>query len=154
MNKYRTLLVFLIFLLPSMSCVAEEQIKVPIFEIEVTLTSEARQKLLSSGESIKGAIYFDGNGTPLPNVKTAPFRDVFLGNYEFEIEKEGIIRIHDATISKEAYSRLDDENYFYFLNVYSGRRVFKNNVLRGGYADGRFEDLKAGKKIQISCGLL
>jgi hypothetical protein len=143
----------MVFLFPLMSIATEEIIKVPVFEIEVTLTNEAREKIQSSGETIKGAIYFDGNGTPLPNIKTAPFRDVFLGKYEFELEKEGVIKISDATVSMEAYSRLDDQNYFYFVNVYSGRRVFKNNVLRGGYADGRFEDLKAGKKIQISCGL-
>ena len=153
MKKYRTLLGFLIFLFPLMSCVAEEQIKVPTFEIEVMLTSEAREKLQSSGKSIKGAIYFDGNGTSLPNVKTAPFRDVILGNYEFELEKEGVIKVSNATISKEAYSRLDDKNYFYFVNVYPGRRVFKSNVLRGGYADGKFEELKAGNKIKINCGL-
>src|SRR6266545_2727589 len=35
----------------------------------------------------------------------------------------------------------------FFINVYSGRRVFKDNVLDGGYADGRASDLNPAKPI-------
>jgi hypothetical protein len=133
---------------------ADEKIQVPVFVIEVSLSSEAREKITMSGESIKGSIYFDGDGTPLPDVKTAPLRDVFLGKYEFELEKEGSITINNASISKEAYERLKDKNYHYFVNIYSGRRVFENNILNGGYSDGRLEDLLAGKKIIVFCDLL
>lgn len=133
---------------------ANDKIPVPKFVIAVTLSSEATEKLKISGESIKGTIYFDGDGTPLPDVKTAPFRDVFLGKYEFELEKEGSVTIKNASISKEAYTRLKDKNYHYFVNVYSGRQIFENNILAGGYSDGRLKDLLDGKMIKVSCDLL
>ncbi len=124
---------------------------VPEFSITITLDELTKEKLNQAGESIKGVIYFDGDGTPLPGVKTAPMRDVVLGSHEFELENPGTLKIDSATISSEAYSRLSDKNYHFFINVYSGRRAFKNNVLDGGYAQGRFEDLNAGKSIKIHC---
>jgi hypothetical protein len=129
-------------------------IDVPQFSITITLDEPASNKLKQAGESIKGAIYFDGDGTPQPGVKTAPMRDVILGSFEFELEESGTIKIDNAVISAEAYSRLSDENYHFFINVYSGRKSFKNNVLSGGYGDGRFKDLQAGKNIKIHCSLL
>ena len=132
----------------------EKTIDVPPFSITITLDEAASKKLKQAGESIKGAIYFDGDGTPQPGVKTAPMRDVILGSFEFELEEPGTIKIDNAVISAEAYSRLSDENYYFFINVYSGRKSFKNNVLSGGYSDGRLKDLEAGKNIKIHCALL
>jgi len=128
-----------------------EQLAVPAFSITITLDDEARAKLTNAGETIKAAIYFDGDGTPVPGVKTAPHRDVFLGTYEFELNESGTIQIEDATISAEAYSRLSDKDYHYTINVVSGRRSFENNVLDGGYAQGRHSELDAGKPIKITC---
>ncbi len=127
---------------------------VPEFAIHISLTEAATEKLHSAGETIRGAIYFDGDGTPLPDVKTAPHRDVVLGSYEFELHQAGEVRVSDAVISQEAYGRLSDTNYHFFVNVYSGRRAFQNNVLDGGYADGRLSDLDPEKPIEIKCDLL
>ena len=111
-------------------------VAVPEFTIRIALTEAAARGLSEAGETIRGSVFFDGDGTPLPNVKTAPMRDVFLGSYRFELEKPGELRIADAVISEEAFSRLSDTNYHFFVNVYSGRRVFPNNVLRGGLCEG------------------
>lgn len=64
------------------------------------------------------------------------------------------MRVTDAKISKEAVGRLSDPNYHFFINVISGRRVFKDNVLDGGYADGRASDLNPAKPIVVRCGPL
>ena len=131
-----------------------KQIAVPTFSIAIRLDKAAEDKLRGARETIKGAVYFDGDGTPLPGVKTAPHRDVFLGTHEFEIDKPGTIRIEGATISGQAHSRLSDENYHFTINVFSGRRSFKNNVLDGGIAHGRLRDLVGEKTVQIHCKLL
>jgi hypothetical protein len=133
---------------------ADERIPVPEFVLEISLTDEADRKLEQAGESIKGTIYFDGDGSPLPDTKTAPFRDVFLGQHGFELEKAGTLTIKKASVSREAFSRLKDSNYHYVVNVYSGRRVFARNMLSGCHAYGRVDELKAGKRIEIRCGLL
>jgi len=162
---YKQIILLGIFLLLLIGCNASdptpaleneeiEKLTVPTFSIHIRLTQAARNKLKSSGETIKGSVYFDGDGTPLPDVKTAPFRDVYLGKVEFETKGDGIVTISNAVISTTAHSRLSDKNYHYFVNVYSGRHVFENNILSGGYAQGRFHDLEENKTITISCDLL
>ncbi|HSM93529.1 MAG TPA: hypothetical protein VLT47_11645 [Anaeromyxobacteraceae bacterium] len=133
---------------------ANRDVSVPPFDVEVQLTDAASQKLEAAGETIKVAIYFDGDGRRRRGEETAPFRDVFLGSHEVELHQQGRIRITDARISKEAIGRLSDPNYHFFINVVSGRRAFKDNVLGGGYADGRMTDLNPAQPIVVRCRAL
>ncbi len=161
-NMKKKKLIFLSLLLCFVSCGRQSGssvslwpiILVPEFKIRVSLSEAAVQKLRDAGETIRGVVYFYGDGTPLPNVKTAPHRDVILGSYEFELREPGELRVSDAVISQEAYGRLSDTNYHFFINVYSGRRAFQDNVLNGGYADGRLGDLDSKTPIEIKCDLL
>jgi hypothetical protein len=129
-------------------------IPVPAFTIRIVLTQDAAEKLAGAGETIHGSIYFDGDGTPLPNVKTAPWRSAFLGWYEFEMSGPGEVTVSDAVISQEAYDRLSDTNYHFTINVSSGRRAFTDNVLDGGVAGGRLTNLDSNRPFEIKCGLL
>ena len=92
---------------------------------------------------------FDDDGSPLPGAKTAPFWDVFLGQHDFEMEKAVAVTVRSASVSKEAFQRLEESNFRYFVNVYSGRRVFAKNILACTHADGRIADLQPGKRIEI-----
>jgi hypothetical protein len=132
----------------------DEKIPVPVFSISIDLSDNAKEKLKNSGETIKGSIVFDGDGEPISGIKTAPHRNVVLGIHKFELSKPGTINIADAVISKEAYMRLTDQNYHFTINVFSGRKVFENNILDGGYADGRVLDFKENNLVKISCRLL
>jgi hypothetical protein len=127
---------------------------VPPFDIQVTLSDAARQKLETAGETIKVAIYFDGDGAPQPGEKTAPSRQVYLGKHVVELRQPGRIRIAEARISEEAVGRLSDPNYHFTINVFSGRRVFSDNVLRNGYAAGLASDLNPTTPIILTCDLL
>jgi hypothetical protein len=129
-----------------------DMIPVPPFQIRIILSDDAAQKLNESGETIKGAVYFDGDGTPKEGEETAPFRAVFLGSYNFELKKPGLENVSEAKISNEAFARLSDRNYHYTINVFSGRHVFKNNILRDGVAVGRIGDATKSP-IEVRCTL-
>jgi hypothetical protein len=131
----------------------EPQMSVPSFQIQITLSDRAAKKLRDAHETIKGAVYFDGDGTSRPDEYTAPMRPVVLGSYYFELPEAGTVSVTDATISQAAFKRLTDQDYYYTLNVYSGRRAFKDNVLSGGYSETHIsEALK--QPIQVTCDLL
>ena len=148
-------LLILIALLPLTSFKAQSHITVPEIVLNITITEAAAIKLSQSGESISGVFYFDGPGTPYPpNRKTAPFRSVFLGSYRFEVMQAGEFRFTDAVISKEAYNRLSDKNYYFTLNIVSSRKAFEDNLLRGGFAAGRVEDFKLDRPINVNLSLL
>ncbi len=132
---------------------SESTIPVPPFQIRVTLSDAAATKLRDAGEIIKGAVYFDGDGTPKYHEETAPFRAVILGVYQFETREAGIISISNAVISEEAFERLSDSNYYFTINVFSGRRAFKDNILDDGYAQGHIRDT-INAPIEVFCDLI
>jgi len=51
---------------------------------------------------------------------------------------------------KEAFKRLTNSDYYFTVNVFSARRVFKDNILDGGYAEGHISDATKSP-IQIKC---
>jgi hypothetical protein len=132
----------------------EAKIPVPSFQIKVTLSDAAAKKLRDAGESIKGFVIFDGDGTPKNHEdSTGGGRAVELGSYWFETAEAGVVSVTDAVILDEAFRRLSDADYYYTINVFSGRRVFRDNILDGGYAEGHISDaVKA--PIEIRCDLL
>jgi|GEM_PF-2492649 len=130
------------------------QLAVPSFLIHVTLSDAAAKKLHDAHEMINGAVWFDGDGYSRPGEYTAPMRPVVLGGrYEFELDQPGVVSVDHATVSEEAFKRLTDTDYYYTINVYSGRRAFKDNVLDCGDAGGRISEATK-KPIQITCDLL
>ena len=131
----------------------ELQMPVPAFQIQITLSETAAKKMSDAGESVAGCIIFDGDGRKKHNEHTAPERDVPLGYYEFERKFDGVLYITNATIAKEAFERLTNPDYFFTVNVYSGRHVFENNILDDGYAEGHISDA-VKSPVQIKCDLL
>ena len=130
------------------------QTPVPPFQIRITLSEAAAQKLHDAHETIKCAVWFDGDGHSRPGEYTAPSRPVVLsGGYDFELDQPGVVSVDHATVSQEAFKRLTDIDYYYTVNVYSGRHAFKNNVLSGGYAGGHISEAKS-KPVEITCDLL
>ena len=116
------------------------------------LSNAAAKKLRDARESIKGFIDFDGDGIPKKNEYTAPNRPVVLGCYQFEVKEAGDVPVANAYISAEAAKRLTDSDYYVTINVFSGRRAFKDNVLDGGFAEMRISQATKGS-IQINCDL-
>jgi hypothetical protein len=131
----------------------DTKIPVPPFQIKIMLSDAAAKKLRDAGESIKGAVYFDGDGTRKDHEDTAPFRAVVLGVYNFETTGAGGVSVSNAVISEEAFHRLSDSNYYYTVNVFSGRRAFKNNVLDCGDAEGQISNA-VKSPIEITCDLI
>ena len=130
------------------------QLPVPTFQIRVTLSDSAAKKLRDAHETIKVAVWFDGDGDSRPGEYTAPMRPVVLSRgYDFELDQPGVVSVDHATVSQEAFNRLTDKDYYYTINVYSGRHAFENNILGGGFADGHISEATK-KPIEIKCDLL
>jgi len=130
--------------------VKESTMPVPTFQIRITLSEDAATELSDAEESIHGVVYF--GGTRAGTDARDPSSWVELGSYQFETMEAGIISVSDAVISEGAFQQLKDPNYIYTIYVFSGGRVFKRNVLGGGYMTGLIgEAVKA--PIEISCNL-
>lgn len=82
-----------------------------------------------------------------------PLRSVYLGVYSFQRAGACTVFVTNAVISAEAVQRLTNSDYYYTVNVASGRHVFADNILDGGFAAGHISDaVKA--PIEIKCDLI
>lgn len=106
-----------------------KQVKGNDFNIEVKLSKAASSKLTELNETIKLIAFFDGDGEKIKGQDTTPFRDVYLGKMEVEIKEGEKAKITNVWFSQSDYSRLYSPNYYVTLNVVSGRRAHKDNLL-------------------------
>ncbi len=124
----------------------------PPVKLVVTVDKAADDWLKEHGESIAGSILFDGDGDPGHVCKTAPFREIILGEHEFELPNPGAMMLNSLSVSVRQRARLDDSNFHYTMNVVSTRRKYPGNALSCGSHSGRSSSIISGKHtIRIHC---
>jgi hypothetical protein len=131
----------------------DQSVTVPEFSLKIILSAQAEEKLRSLGESITAAAIFDGDGESYPGIDNAPFRDVYLGRAEKEVDKNNIVEFKDVKVSAKGTKHLTDKNYYVTINVYSARKVLKNNILNCGVPEDRIQNIK-GKTLDVGCSLI
>jgi len=109
--------------------VSAPHVDIPGFTIKLILSPAAQAKLQGSGERISVLAMFDGDALPGQRNCGAPNRDVCLGSSRKLVETTNVVRFDDARIPKRDYDRLRDKNFFVTINVFTARRVFKDNLL-------------------------
>ena len=107
----------------------DDYIEVPEFKIAVKLSEKAQKKLEELNETIIVIAYFDGDGEEIPGQKTAPFRNIYLGSAEKEIKYGEVALFDGVKIFKKDYNRLSSTKYYVTINVVSGRKAYKDNLL-------------------------
>lgn len=147
------LIVVLLVLVAVFAAKYTEVLSVPAFQVRIVLSDAARKKIIETGEVIEGTVYFHGNGIRKRGEDTAPFRAVYLGSYHFKAAEDGLVFVQHASISKEAYERLSDHDFYYTVNVFSGRHVFKNNILNCSVPEEHVSVATKGP-IEIRCDLI
>jgi hypothetical protein len=130
----------------------DQTVRVPDFALAVKLSKAAESRLRSLNESIKVAVYFDGDGEPEKGVNTTPMRAVVLGNQEKEVDDENVAKFTGRRILAERWSRLSDKNYFVTINVFSARRAVRENLLDCQYPIERIENIQ-NRTLEVQCDL-
>jgi hypothetical protein len=120
----------IIIILPLIaSCNLGKKVKGDDFTIDVKLSQAASSRLGKLNETVKVIAYFDGDGKKIEGQETAPFRDVYLGQKEIEIREGEQAHFENIRFSQADYSRLFSPKYYVTLNIVSGRRAYKDNLL-------------------------
>ena len=127
---------------------AEDSIVIPAFQIEVDL-HDSSKKLKSRRETIIVAAYFSG----IPSDKSSPEYNkkgtVSIGSHSIELIEEGIAGFKNVRVSRSSYEALEDKNFDVLINVFSGRKSSKDNILRCGILQMPIDEIK-GKTHKIS----
>lgn len=100
---------------------------IPSFDIEVQLSEKAEKKLKDKKESVIVMAYF--SGTPKDSTKYMEDGEYAVGEHSIELTDSRIAKFNGVKISKKMYESLFDLNIELLINVYSGRRAYRDNIL-------------------------
>ena len=125
------------------------------FSVNVQLSEPAREKLTDSKETIIVAGYFTGHpkeGTEARYLDIKS-RDVNLGDVQQEIWPGQTAVFNQLNLDPDAVSRIDSRGPHILIDVFSGRKSSKDNLLDCEDYDEQFESLR-GRTILIHCRLI
>jgi len=126
-----------------------DRVIIPNFKIEVNLSDKAVELLQKNKESIIASLFFygdvaDENSLPADIKKELGPNGLKLLVYD--MEKINVIQSNELEIThlsfpKKLYDALSDKDIYVNINVFSGRRVFKDNVLDMEFYDSKFNEI-------------
>jgi hypothetical protein len=123
--------------------------------VKVQLSDAARKKLIESKETIIVAGYFTGRPKQGIEARFLDIKsgDVVLGDVKSEIRPGETAVFDELNLNPDALARIDSQGRHILIDVYSGRRSSKDNLLDCEVYDGAFESIH-GRTIVISCQLI
>lgn len=133
----------------STESISQHRVPLTSFAVHLVFT-EALEEMLSSGESV----ILSFTVTPLNELTPAQERKLkaFMGekeeyivaDYEMEITEERMIDIENIYIDTEVLEIIGEDNLMVSMNIYSGRKVYSNNIISGGFMSEALSDLAFG----------
>jgi hypothetical protein len=126
----------------------------PGFSVSVTLSDKARKLLTDHKETIIVAGYFTGSpksGTPRKYI--TDMGEIDLGQVETEIAPGEIAKFGPVKMKQDALNQVDKSGPQLLINVYSGRKSSKDNLLDCVIYEDALEPVE-GKTIPIACKLI
>ena len=135
-----------------------DSVIVPSFEIQLNLSKKAEKKLKEENESIIIAVDFIGE-PEIKIVETKKFEfydengDLTIGTKKVEFESERIVKFENCKVSKKLLELLKNKTYEARVNVFSGRKSSKDNIITCDYYQENIEILK-NKRIILNGKLI
>ncbi|MFZ4809114.1 MAG: hypothetical protein ACOYLQ_17820 [Hyphomicrobiaceae bacterium] len=122
---------------------------VPRFAVTVTLSPAAAKKIQASGEQIRVWAYYYGEARK--GVKADEMGQISLGTQEVDIRGAGVAGLGGLTLPAGKLRGIAGRPEM-LINVYTSRKVFKENLLNCDI----FQDnpVKAAAGVSIGCKLI
>ena len=126
---------------------------IPEFEIELSLSPKAEAKLKTDKESIIVSSVFNG----IPKDTTLPdyieWGKIYIADKAIELNNKKVARFEHIKLSKEDFDSLADKDFEVLINVFSGRRASKFNILDSDFLQEGIETVK-GKRYVLKVKLI
>jgi hypothetical protein len=126
-----------------------------LFSVNVHLSEAASTKLIDNNETIIVAGTFTGHPKQGTEARYLDIKsgDVVLGDVTQEIRPGETAIFDQLNLNPDALARIDPQGPHILMDVYSGRRSSKDNLLDCDDYDGGFESIR-GRTIVIRCQLI
>ncbi len=123
--------------------------KIPRYTVVVTLSPKAKQKLTSSGETVRVAAYYFGEAKPGEPADEAG--EVQLGTEAKDIVSGNSVSLGGLSLPAKEVAKIVGGRPQLLINIYSGRKVFPDNILDCGIWQ---DDAAKAATLPISCKLI
>jgi hypothetical protein len=126
-----------------------------LFSVNVQLSKTASTKLIDNKETIVVAGTFTGHPKQGTEARYLDIKsgDVDLGDVKQEIRPGETAIFDQLNLNPDAMARIDSQGLHIVMDVVSGRRSSKDNLLDCDDYDGGFESIR-GRTIVIRCQLI
>jgi len=126
-----------------------DHVIIPNFKIEVNLSDKAVKSLQKNKESIIASLFFygdasDENSLPEDIKKELGPNGLKLLVYDMEkidINQSNEFEITNLSFPKKLYDALSSKEIYVNINVFSGRRTFKDNILDMEFYDSKLNEI-------------
>lgn len=130
-----------------------DSVEIPSFEIQLSLSSKAEEKLKTAKETVIVAAYFSGIPKDTTSREYRKQGEVAISSIEKELAGERIAKFNGIRIPRKLYNTITEKSLAVLINVYSGRRSGKLNLLDCDIYQGPVSGIK-GKEIVIKGKLI
>jgi hypothetical protein len=129
-------------------------VRSPEFSVHVQLSKAARKKLTQDKETIIVLVSFMGypkEGTEARFLNKPGH--VLLGEVRREIQPSETATFEPINLKSDAFARIDSQGPLIFIEVFSGRRSSKDNLLDCEDYEGSLESV-LGRTMVLRCQLI
>lgn len=102
---------------------------IPKFEIEVNLNKKAESKIITDSETIIVRAKFIGIPKDTTKLEFLKFGSIQVTEKNIELVKNRIAKFKDIKISKSAYESLSEKDIVLIINIFTGRKSSKYNLI-------------------------
>ena len=135
---------------PSTGHIAADE-TIPRFNVSIEFSPSALQKLVTNQESVHISTVYYGNSRSDSDSEFPD--DISLGTEDVDILPGNIARLGGTPVDRNDVERIFDRKPMLFVNVYSSRKVFKDNILDCGAFQDPI-DLAARDGVVMTCKLI
>ena len=130
-----------------------DSVIIPSFEIGVSLSPKAKQKIEKGKETIIVIAYFTGQPKDTTSEEYLKSGDMGITSAQREIKDSAIAKFEGVKFSKALYDSLADKDIQLLINVVSGRKSTKDNLLNCDILEDKMSHIK-GKRFTIKGKLI
>lgn len=118
-----------------------DSVVVPSFEIEISLSPKAKERIVNSNETIVVDIFLEGIPKDSSKVHLEEDGSFYVGSSKKEISYGQIARFDNLKFSKKISDQLADKDVDLTVNVYTGRKSSQNNLLNVDFLSDKVSNI-------------
>lgn len=120
---------------------------IPEFEIQLSVSQKAEEKLKNDGESIIVQAYFSGVPRDTTSEEYLESGQISIGGSRVELFDKRIARFQNVKIARSKLDEITDKNFEVLINIFSGRRTTGNNLLDSDLLQEGIESVKGKRHV-------